>query len=274
MENEKTMKIKEQYDEWHARLQQQYVDVFHIDEYISDGVIVPELYANSPIKIMFLNREPNDSENSYDLAEEICKKIQNDERIFSDGKSEIFRNSITYDMIVASCLLHPMFPNLSKNDFEELIQNFDDKSFTEVVKRSAFCNIKKSGGGNRIKSWNVIRKHYLKGTEILFKQIKYFNPTIIFCGNIVDEVLDIDVPENRFHWSKKIDVRGTDVHFYVCAMELDGHVYPIVDLYHPSYVWLHNNTDYWFEILKGMQNVEKENPGFWASHINQPCFEE
>lgn len=268
------MNIQEKYDAWNKQLEIEFTKLFPNQDYVFDGVVDAEAYAANPVKVMFFNREPNAQDDSYDLPSEIKKSIRENRKILNS--SNAFRQSCMYDLGLAACLMHRKFPYLTKKDFLTIVLPFqNDEIFNKNIMSAAFCNVKKVSGEGKIKNWNEIRAHYLKGIDIIFKQIKYFNPTIMFCGNIVDEVLDkLDVPENRFRWREKIDVRGTDMHFYVCAMELDSHVYPIVDLYHPSYAWLQNNTAYWFEILKGMQQVEKDNPGFWASHINKKCFEE
>lgn len=267
------MNIQEKYDYWNLQLQEEYQKIFQTKVYISDGVVNPEQYANSPIKIMFLNREPNATDEDYDLPQAIRTDIENHKKVLNS--SIIFRQSCAYDLALGRCLISPNFLTLSLEDFNKIAKPlFDDDEFNRSIIKTAICNVKKVGGTGKIRNWDEIREHYDTGKEILFKQIKYYNPSLIICGNLIENVLDYC--SSRFEWNQKIWITSDNSYkkFCIWIMNLDGQEYPILDLYHPSSLLLRDNPEYWYEVLKGMQQIERKNPGFWASHMNQPCFEE
>lgn len=267
------MNIQEKYDVWNHQLYKDYEDIFQTKVYISDGVVTPKEYANNPVKIMFLNREPNADGEDYDLPQEIHKDIENHKPVLNS--SATFRQSCIYDLALGRCLISPHFLHLSLDDFKKIAEPlFNDDEFNNSIVGTAICNVKKVGGTGAIKNWEEIREHYDKGKEILFKQIKYYNPSMIICGNLIDSVLDYC--SSRFEWNQNIGITSEISYkkFCIWIMELDRKKYPILDLYHPSSLLLRDNPEYWYEVLKGMQQIEKDNPGFWASHMNNKCFEE
>ena len=69
--------IVKYYNDWNEQCRKEYDCLFPEAEYtIWDGVIFPEQYAKSPLKIMFLNREPYDPDNEpYDLAKALCTEL-------------------------------------------------------------------------------------------------------------------------------------------------------------------------------------------------------
>lgn len=270
-------RIEERYGSWNQRIQNEYQKIFNTEEYVYDGVINPVLYHDTPLKIMFINRESNDPDNCYSLPEVINSQINNGEKILLNS---IFRESLQYDVVLANCLLNSDFPNISYTQFSKLCSQLTEHDFTDAIHKSAICNVKKIPGGSQVK-WDQMIEHYKKSYHILLKQIQYFNPTIIFGGNIVDKLLDIDIPlidGISFKWSKEIDksgerdLIGKNSHIYVCGIEMQNKVYPLIDLYHPSYFKLRNNTEYWYDVLTLIQDLEKEKPGFWNKHIGKDCF--
>ena len=68
--------IENIYYNWENHLKNEYNQTFHDAEYtIFDGVISPYEYYNSPIKILFLNREPYD-ECSYEIHKALKEQIE------------------------------------------------------------------------------------------------------------------------------------------------------------------------------------------------------
>lgn len=73
--------IVKYYNDWNEQCRKEYDCLFPEAEYtIWDGVIFPERYAKSPLKIMFMNRESSESNfepdfKGYDLAEALREQI-------------------------------------------------------------------------------------------------------------------------------------------------------------------------------------------------------
>ena len=204
---------------------------------ISDGIISPEDYIKREIKVMIINREPNDSGKEYDLPDEVKKAIDGKKAPF--GECRTFTKSIKNDLVLATCLKDL---EISRKEFEDKINKAD---LPHLLKGIAICNIKKTGGEGTV-DWNEMFKAYDDNCSIILDQIEYYNPTIIFSGNLVDKIFERE--SGDFKWSE-LDIRGEKYKFYICEIEKAEKKYLLVDLYHPSYPWLDGNVDYWYEVL-------------------------
>lgn len=68
--------IEKIYYDWEKELEKEYNEIFSDAQYtIFDGVVSPFDYFQSPIKVMFLNREAYD-EDSYNISQALKCEIE------------------------------------------------------------------------------------------------------------------------------------------------------------------------------------------------------
>lgn len=238
-----------------------YTEALGTDEFISDGVISPVDYKASKVKVMFLNREPNDEGEYYDLPDEIMNLIRIGGKILPQNN---FRSFLMKDFVLADCICDDIL-KISKEDFIKKDLTMNEEYFVEKVKSSAICNFSKIGGGSKVKDWGALLDKCRKGLDVIISQILDCNPTVIFGGNICDTIIDA-IETDRLDWGA-ISKVGRTKHMYVCELVVDGHAFPMIDLYHPSYVGVKGDIEYWYEALTLMQEIERENPGYWKRQI-------
>lgn len=233
---------------------------------ILDGVICHEEYAKSPVKVMFLNREAYDKPDiSYDLIEESEERISSDDLCFGNTQRNL-RKRIWERLVIARML--PNISNATLNECVESIKNWSHEQFLADFRGLAYVNVKKSDG--KPKSFKPNLKEYAqRGIEILKRQIAFYNPTIIYSGDVYDDVL-----YELLDWGEDIYIDAPKYMANVFQVKIDGKLYPFVDTSHPSARDIEgvSTADYYKEIFRCLKAAESAHPGFWASHINQPCF--
>lgn len=250
--------IENIYYNWENHLKNEYNQIFHDAEYtIFDGVISPYEYYNSPIKILFLNREPYD-ECSYEIHKALKEQIEQEKTIFN-GTFWINQN-LKERLYYCSMLDHIL--DYSEEVAIHQAQNMSNKEYRHLLYKSAYINIKKSDGVNG-SSKNNLLNYAQKGWTIIEKQISFFNPTIIIGGNIVDRIVEC---VNGINWGEDIfNEKDNSVRIY--QIKIGNKLFPLADMYHPSF-W-HHSQDIFFALKFFAQRY----PSFWESRIGQKCFE-
>lgn len=259
------MEILNKYNKWDENLWREYDETFKDARYtITDGVVSPEDYYNSAVKIMFLNREPYDEKSQeYSLNEALREEIDTGAMIFE--KQTTMRPHMRDDMAMAA-LLERDITKLTDEDVQREHDRWDNDMFQQRMYSCAYVNVKKSDG-QLPSSVTDLRYYAEKGVATLKKQIEYFNPTLIFGGNVVYKILD-----NALDWGETLYASQGVINVY--EIKINGRVYPIFDLYHPSATSYSKGSmsDYYWEIYKAMRQIAEERPGYWAKRINQSCF--
>lgn len=265
--------IERKYRIWEESISNRYKERFTKDgivpDFIMDGVIDPDKYANAKIKILFLNREPNDSGADGWLNRDLRNQIINGERIFLNNHNIVPNLFGTFLVIHQLC--NESASSLDVEQFCELINeqiNSTPNHSGEFMLSTAYMNLKKIGGGAKTQD-AILVEDLATGWNIIKKQILYLNPTIIVSGNI-RKYLDANDPRIQFTWAKDYpgflydDKSIPALH----GMIIDGKEYPILDLYHPSSPSEH---DYYswkqlYDLLleKGLD--------FWQKRFDQECF--
>lgn len=258
--------VEELYTNWNNDLYQRYIELFPEGEHttIWDGVVNPVLYSQSPLKIMFLNREGYTEEsNDYDLAEALSTAILDEQRIFPNQTT--MRTHLKQYLLVLQSMEYGLIKNTSDDKIKEIISqnSSDEKLFNSLFARVAYCNVKKSDGQSN-SDINDLKECAQKGLEILKEQIRFFNPSIILGGNVCDGIL-----EDLVEWGENLYV-APDHQIAIWQIKIDDKCYPFVDMYHPSYAGL---SEYYIDLLHALQAVEKMKPNFWKERLNQPCFD-
>ena len=264
--------IEELYKERDKVIRNIYDQLFQETKYtIWDGVFSPLDYAFNPFRVLFINREPYDSEMvSYNVVHTIRKQITMDESFWTH---QINLKQNIRDMLAVFSLMKDMsIQYLSNKQIEKHIDSFRESNFLfkKALFESAYINIKKSDGKNESDKKDLF--HYAqKGLVVLKKQISFFNPSIIVGGNIVDGILektDIKWGNNLFVDSKYIKV---------FQLEIGDKVYPFIDSHHLSAISFGSENKipmrkYYEYLVKALKAVVKKYPGYWEKRRNLPVF--
>ena len=235
------MNIEDIYHSWEVELEKEYNSIFFDAQYtIFDGVISPRDYFNSPIKVLFLNREAYD-EDSYMIHHALREQIENGAPIFNNT---YWINQNMKERL-AFCSLLERITDWQDDEAIEYAQNMNDNEYRSLLLKSAYCN-----------------KYAQKGWSIIEKQICFFNPTLIIGGNVIDDIIEC---VDGLTWGEELyvslETKGT-----IYLIQFGGKFYPIIDLYHPSYT-VHSEDLYY-----ALKQSTLIHPGYWEKRIGQNCF--
>lgn len=258
------------YNDWNKQCREEYNLLFPNAQYtIWDGVIFPEDYAKSPLKIMFLNREPYDEDwEEYDLAEALNRELTKGERPIFESQINLRKRLKEY-LGVAELLRDGCLMSMSDDELMEKINELkeSDLIFDKMMRSVAYVNVKKSDGVKK-SSIPDLRKYAIMGQSILSKQIEFFNPSIILAGNVVDRVLDY----TDFDWSDNaLYIPTGKQNLRIYELKIGETLYPLVDMYHPSATqgWM---SSYYLDLFHALKEVEINFPNYWKNRLNLPCF--
>lgn len=261
--------IEKYYNDWNEQCRKEYDCLFPKAQYtIWDGVIFPKHYAESPLKIMFLNREPYDPEMAeYDLAEALREEL-------IDGTKPIFkfqyklRQRFKEYLCVVNLLQDGELITLSDEELVNRVTEvtLTDYIFNKMMPSVAYVNVKKSDGQKRSYVPDL-REKTIQGLSILKKQISFFNPSIILAGNVIDGILD----NADIDWGDDLFIPQGKHNICIYQLKIDDILYPIVDMYHPSarQGWM---STYYLDLFRALKAVEQTHPKYWEDRINLPCF--
>ena len=263
--------IEKYYNRWNEECCEEYNRLFPEAEYtIWDGVIFPEQYAKSPLKIMFLNREPYDPDNEpYDLAKALCTELIGRKKPIFESQKKL-RQRLKEYLCVVNLLQTGELMNISEENLINRVNNSTqtDCIFYEMMPSVAYVNVKKSDG--QIPSYVPdLREKAIQGLSILKKQISFFNPSIILAGNIVDRILDhkdVDV-----EWGNDLYIPQGKHIICIYQLKINDILYPLVDMYHPSATQGCMST-YYLDLFRALKEVEHTYPNYWENRMNLPCF--
>jgi hypothetical protein len=208
---------------------------------ISDGIVNPEKYLNSKLKILWILKESNDVENNegggWSLTDTI-NKINNWEEQVQKGNSYRTLQRMIYTTFG---LLNNFIP------WQEIPSIYNSEVF-EAYKQMGYINIKKIPGINRV-SANQIQIAYDEYKEILLKQLATYKPDVIIGGNTLSYFYE-DLGFNEM--TKKTAEVTT---FYSDYQRI------YVDAYHPAFFSVKEQI-FCDEIITGVKNwlfYEKNN---------------
>ncbi|MBR6346381.1 MAG: hypothetical protein IKR69_03230 [Bacteroidales bacterium] len=257
--------VQERYRQWNDTLYYRYIESFNEDTTIWDGVVNPDVYAQSPLKVMFLNREaydPDPENLPYDLCQAIRERIEKDDWVFP-GQNTL-RTHLKHYLTVLD-MGQNGYQALSDDTVREHVQSADYYEFIRLFERVAYCNVKKSDGRPK-SSKRDLREYAEKGLDTLKEQILFFNPSIILAGNVCEDILD-----NLFDWGDNLYC-DPNHRLNIWQIKIGERLFPYVDMFHPSLV--KGMSEYYIELLHALQVVEKEHPSFWQDRIEKTknCF--
>lgn len=266
--NESINPIRKLYKEWDDKMYEEYKQLFPESVYtnIWDGVIFPEKYAKSRLKVMILNREGyGEPFNHYFLHRTIREQIEKDVWFFEYQRT--LRLHLKQYLTVLE-LIKPGdgFLNLSDDYVRERVEAAKYYDLTRMMESVAYCNVKKSDGLPHSNRMNL-KEYAEKGIDIIKKQIAYFNPSIILAGDVCSEILD-EIRDFKYGENLYID---PECRINIYQVEINNQLFPLVDMFHPSRI--QGMSEYYLELFHALQAVEKEYPLFWNKRLDAHCFE-
>jgi hypothetical protein len=172
--------------------------------YVKDGVINVEEYYKSPIKILWILKEPYSGQGN-----EMLNDLNENRAAGKKTDSQSTWHPLIYIShgILNGFINYDQMPNIA-----------EDKSISEILRKISFINVKKNPGKSRSKN-NDIAKAYQENKELLRKQIETLKPDIIIGANTMQYfVNDLKLTEKfkDYHWIK------------------DGQLY--IKTYHPAQI--------------------------------------
>lgn len=262
--------IEELYKERDDIIRSMYDRIFPKAKYtIWDGVFSPLDYAFNPFRVLFMNREPYDSEFiSYNVVHTIHKQIIKGESFWSN--QTWLKKNIRDMLAIFSLMKDRDISQLSDNQIEKQINSFrkSDFLFEKTLLESAYINIKKSDGKSQSDPKDL-RKYAQQGLKVLKAQISFFNPSVIVGGNIVDEIL-----ENIVDWEDNLFLNPNVINVY--QLKVGNNIYPFIDSFHLSAISYGSDKTsmdkYYVCLAEALKTVAKHYPNYWEKRRNLPIF--
>lgn len=199
---------------------------------IFDGIVCEKEYEKANPKILWVLKEANSTgeDESWDMREHIRLKLKTKTGILK-GWSSTFKKII----YVTNGVLN----NLTWND--ELYHPGFKPSVIDELKKVAYINIKKTGGG-AVANKSELQRYYYFSKQLLLDQINAFHPSIvIFGGTYKFFENDLNLGKLKSFGSCK-------------SISKDGRIY--ISAYHPMYTI--KEEDYFNDILKAVKYKTNE----------------
>lgn len=158
--------------------------------YVKDGVINVEEYYKSPVKILWILKEPysgQENEMLKDLNEKRAMGLKTDSQ------------STWHPLIYIS---HGILNGFLK--YDEMPKIAEENTISKVLKQVAFINVQKKPGKSRSNNAEIA-KAYKENEAILKQQIETLKPDIIIGANTMQYFAKNFKPTEKFknfHWVK------------------------------------------------------------------------
>lgn len=185
---------------------------------IKDGIVNLDNYLSSELKIMWILREVNssDDEGNWDMRD-VLMELQDD-----STKSGILKGwSKTFNPIIYTT--YGIFNKILWGDIPDVS---DDNSIVKSLQNIAYINLKKVSGLGTSKP-KEITSFFREHSQIIIKQILTYNPDVIICGGTGD-ILDETLDEIYSNFKEKKNENGIIFYLYDDVI--------LVYAQHPNYV--------------------------------------
>ena len=156
-------------------------------EPIYDGIISPKHYFSSPMKVLWLAREPHDVGGNYDYKIDIIDKQNKGEL-----KGKRYFNRFRF----LQYSIENNFPAWDKKTF-----NSNDKEYSDLVLKAAFINCNKVPGGANV-NWDIWRKYSDMYSNLVKKQIDLAQPDVIIATGTLNYLESYGYLANASKFSK------------------------------------------------------------------------
>lgn len=166
-------------------------------EIISDGIVNPQEYLSSPIKILWILKEPYDIDGEGKGGWPINESLNNEKELQTLGGLK----STWYPIAYTSFAILNGFKK-----YEDMDDIEDNDSMLNVFKKIAFINVQKFAA-NTTTNDKDIKAAYKAHSRILLKQIEIYNPDIVIGGNTMwNFVDDLELKDHHYdeyeYWIK------------------------------------------------------------------------
>jgi len=152
--------------------------IYQIDENaFIDGIINYEKYSKSPIKILWILKEPNSTEGKLNWREEI--------RLIPTYNGNLGAFEKTFANIV-----YTSYGLLNKKKWNEMQWIEDDPSIVNSLEEIAFINISKTPGGSKSNDAFLELQYQSYYKDVVKNQITNFRPNIIIGGNTIKFIIE------------------------------------------------------------------------------------
>lgn len=141
-----------------------------------DGIINFEKYSESPLKILWILKEPNSTEGKLDWREEIGLIPT------YNGNLGAFEKTFAPIVYISYGLIH-------KKKWNEINWIEDEPEIVNCLEEIAFININKTPGGSRSNDAFLEQQYQSYYKDIVKGQIINFNPNIIIGGNAIKFII-------------------------------------------------------------------------------------
>lgn len=151
----------------------------HPGHFVQGGVVDEEMFDRSEVKLLFLLKEVNDTEQKEDWS--LVQLIQ-------DQMQEMTFYQIWKTIGLWSFGLQQGFPHYQTLTYRQ------DLHIADGLREIAIINLKKSGGGG-VSNYEEIKEHAEKNKELWMKEIEIIHPDVVVCGgtfSIIQEILGFE----------------------------------------------------------------------------------
>lgn len=191
-------------------------------EPVYDGLCCPELYLNSPLRVLWILKEPYD---------EICVKSGKPQGggwsmpkdvFHPNGNNKDFRKGSTGQMIIYST-----YGIINNKKWYEMDYICDDVTMADVLHQIAYINLSKMPGLTSSKDGDL-KKKYEIWKEVTLEQIKQYKPNVLIFGNTY-KFFEDDLEQIAIVIKKEEPHEPSGNNFYYTQ---DNRI--ICDVWHPS----------------------------------------
>lgn len=152
--------------------------IYQIDENaFIDGVINFEKYLTSPVRILWILKEPNSTEGKLNWREEI--------KLIPTYNGNLGAFEKTFANIV-----YTSYGLLNNKKWNEIEWIEDNPNIVNVLEEIAFININKTPGGSRSNDAFLEQQYQSYYKDIVKEQIINFKPNIIIGGNTIKFIIE------------------------------------------------------------------------------------
>ena len=139
--------------------------------FVKDGIVDNDIYAQQDLKILWILKETNDSKNLFGFL----KNVNSYNRWKSTWLPVLY---------VSYGLTHPQLLDGKMDSFGLIEKEIDNevKDPYSIFRKIAVININKRSGYNRISARELKRK-YKEFREYIISQLKKIKPDVIICGS-------------------------------------------------------------------------------------------
>jgi len=139
---------------------------------VYDGIVDIEEYYSSPLKLLWILKDPNSPDDSdWDMRDALSDLKNKNGRGLKYGWANTF-----------TPIVYTTYGIFNKVSWEDMGNFYEDQSMIDILKKVAYINVKKVPGVGE-SDWNEMKSYYKENKRALHEQIELINPEIIIFGN-------------------------------------------------------------------------------------------